>query len=167
MMGNRGSQQRLTARELERAVKLGHSFIEPEGRARQIIFEMKVHILMKSRVVRQALTGIERNDDVINIFSRLEVASDICGSTLVERFEWRKGGFVTKDKYGCGHGGVENRSGYEPAKRRMKKLEPHCHLLQSLRIGIADNNQIVCANATPGAFALRSGWSCGKPDEEN
>src|SRR5215813_5891449 len=112
MTGYDLAQQNLASvvRNVERAVVLGKSFVEPWRQISHSIVQQQVHILMKNhpeRVVRQVFG---RKSDVINVFPRLKVAGHISAFALVYRLIWIKSLVVFENDYASYGGRIKSKT---------------------------------------------------------
>src|SRR5689334_6059371 len=77
----------VTARELQRFVKFGESFIEPERRVRNVVFDVQVNIFVK-RSRGRITARIERECDVVDVVAGQEEARDVRRPSLIDWFEY-------------------------------------------------------------------------------
>src|SRR5690242_14244455 len=120
-------------------------------------------ILVKGDAVRIPFARVERHRDVVDVVAGLEVTGDVGWSSLVERFEWGERGVVAKDDDGCRHRGVEDVARNESGEGAVEELEPGGDLAQLFRVGVADDEEIVGADAAPLVARLSFG---GRRDGE-
>lgn|SRR5215213_1221714 len=132
----------------DRALQLGESFVKPEWRAGHVVFDVQVNVLVKRSGVRIP-ARIERERDVVDVVAGQEEAGDTCRSSVVDRFERRKRCIIAKDDDCCWYGRVDYIVRDEASEGGVEVLEPDCDSSQVFRIGVADHEEMVGADATP------------------
>src|SRR5215204_1997404 len=150
-------------RECQRLVEFCESFVKPKWCVGYVVFDVQVNVLVKRSAIGIS-ARIEGECDVIDVVAGQEETGDVCGSSLVHRFERRERRIVAEDDNGGLYGRVDHAARDETSEGAMKELEPDCHSPQVFRIRVADHEQMIGADATP-AVACLSGD--GRESEEN
>ena len=141
--------------------------MQPDGRAGHVVSGVQVNVLVKGRAERIGVTRIERDRDVVDVVAGLEVAGDIRRTSLVQWFEWRERSVVAEDDDSRRHRRVDHVARHETTERAMKELQPDGDLSQFLRFGVADDEQMVCADAAPRIARLSGDARESKEDGDN
>ncbi len=140
--------------ELQRLVELSESFVKPEWCVGHVVFDVQVNIFVKRSTVRIS-ARIERERDVVDVIAGQEKTGDTGRASVVDRFERGKRCVVTKDDHGCWYGRVDHIARDKTSECGMEVLEPDRDSAQVFRIGVADNEEMIGADATPPVACLR------------
>src|SRR6185369_6937512 len=144
----------------------GESFVKPERRAGHVVFDVQVNVLMKRRGVSVS-ARVEREGDVVDVIAGQKEPGDTCRSSVVDGFERYKRRIVAKDDQCSRYGRVDDVARDEASECGMEELEPDRDSPQVFRIGVADNEEMIGADAAPPVTCLCSDGRESKDKGDN